>query len=87
MTLEERVEFLHQSIESHNQQLGELTESQARTDRQIAMLTERMNSGFERMDRGFERVQLNFDRLTTAMLGLTAHVEKHAERLDRLEDE
>lgn len=83
--MEERFEFLFQSIASHDQQLGVLVESQARTDREIAELRASMKEGFERMDKGFERVQLNFDRLTMAMLGLTEHAADHKRRIEKLE--
>jgi predicted nucleic acid-binding Zn-ribbon protein len=93
MTIEERFEFLFQSIASHDQQLGLLVESQARTDREIAELrasikegSERMDKGFERVERGFERVQLNLDRLSKAMLGLTEHVVDHKQRIENLEE-
>lgn len=92
MTIEERFEFLFQSIESHNQQLGELAERQAKTDQQISELRagmkegfERVDRGFERVDRGFERVQLNLDRLAIAMTGLTEHVTDHARRIEKIE--
>lgn len=92
MTIEERFEFLFQSIESRNQQLGELADGQARlmegqekTDQQISELRAGMKEGFERMDRGFERVQLNLDRLALAMTGLTEHVADHARRIEKIE--
>ena len=92
MTIEERFEFLFQSIASHDQQLGVLVESQARTDREIAELrasikegSERMERGFEGMERGFEHVQLNMNRLATAMLGLTEHTTDHKRRIENLE--
>ncbi len=93
MTIEERFEFLFQSIASHDQQLGLLVESQARTDREIAELrasikegSERMDKGFERVERGFERVQLNLDCLSKAMLGRTEHVVDQKQRIETLEE-
>jgi len=79
MTLEERVAFLHQSIESHDRQLGDLPD-------RVASFAERVDQSTERLDRMAITTQLNFDRLTQAMLGLTQHVENHAHRIERLDD-
>jgi prophage DNA circulation protein len=43
MTIEERFEFLTQSIQSHDRQLGELTDKMAATERNIHELTGVMN--------------------------------------------
>jgi chromosome segregation ATPase len=39
MTIEERFEFLTQSLQSHDRQLGELTDKMAATERNIQELT------------------------------------------------
>ena len=39
MTMDERIEFLMQSIESHDRQIGELTDRMSQTDRRIAATT------------------------------------------------
>jgi chromosome segregation ATPase len=96
MTEGDRMEFLRQSIESHDRQLGELAE---RIDNAWAYLRE-LNQNFkqridaldERVDRLAQTSQLNFDRLTLnmsrlakAMTGLTDHVVDHQHRLEALE--
>lgn len=78
MTIEERVEFLIQSIESHDRQIGELVEKIDKTTGNIDALG-------MRVDRLAETTQLNFDRLTKAMLGLTEHVTDHRRRIENLE--
>ena len=78
MTLDERIEFLMQSIESHDRQIGELVERMDKTTVNIDALG-------TRVDKFVETTQLNFDRLTTAMLGLTEHVADHQRRIERLE--
>jgi len=44
MTFEEKMEFLRQSIESHDRQLGEITDQQAETGRQIGALQEEIGA-------------------------------------------
>ena len=78
MTLEERVEFLHQSIESHDRQIGELVERQAKADERQAKADERQIAETARLNRLAETTQLNFSRLAAAMLGLTDHSADHA---------
>jgi hypothetical protein len=78
MTLDERIEFLMQSIESHDRQIGELVDRMDKTTVNIDALG-------ARVDKFVETTQLNFDRLTTAMLGLTEHVADHQRRIERLE--
>jgi ABC-type transporter Mla subunit MlaD len=92
MTVEARIEFLMQSIESHDRQIGELVERMDKTTANIDALGGRVDAlggrvdalG-EKVDRLVETTQLNFDRLTTAMMGLTNHVADHQRRIDRLE--
>jgi hypothetical protein len=71
MTIDERMEFLMQSIESHDRQIGELAE--------------RIDKMAGKIDNLAETTQLNFDRLTTAMMGLTEHVADHPRRIEKLE--
>jgi len=99
MTIDERIEFLMQSIESHDRQIGELMERMDKTAANIdamgttidAMgttvnaLGTRVDALGARVDRFVETTQLNFDRLTTAMMGLTNHVADHQHRIERLE--
>jgi len=58
MTLEDRVAFLRQSIESHDRQIGALTNS-------IARLVERLDQAIA------IATPPNFDRLTQALLRLS----------------
>ena len=90
MTLDERIERLMQSIESHDRQIGELVE---RTNRAEANLTARLDALDARVDRfiettqlNFDRVQLSIERLATAMLGLTDHISDHQNRIEKLEN-
>jgi hypothetical protein len=85
MTIEERVEFLTQSIESHGRQIGELVERMDRTTANIDALTGRVDALTVRLDRFAEMTQLNFDRLTKAMMGLVDHVADHGRRITALE--
>ena len=78
MTLDERVEFLTQSIESHDRQIGETVEN-------IDRLTVKLDSLTVKLDKLAETTQLNFDRLSTAMLGLTSHAIDHQRRIEQLE--
>jgi hypothetical protein len=82
MTLEERMEFLHRSIESHDRQIGGLIENGAKM---VEGLDVRIDALGLRIDALVASTQLNFERLTTAMLGLTDHAADHGRRLDRLE--
>jgi chromosome segregation ATPase len=81
----ERMEFLRQSIESHDRQLGELAE---RMDNAWAYMKEvhqevrELNQSVREL---VQTTQLNFDRLTKAMTGLTDHVVDHQHRLEALE--
>ena len=78
MTLDERIEFLMQSIESHDRQIGELVEWDGKQAERIKALD-------ARLDRFIEMTQLNFDRLTSAMMGLTEHTADHQHRIEKLE--
>jgi hypothetical protein len=78
MTIDERMEFLMQSIESHDRQIGELVERVDKTTTNIDFLG-------TKVDKLAETTQLNFDRLTTAMMGLTEHVADHQRRIEKLE--
>jgi hypothetical protein len=78
MTIDERIEFLMQSIESHDRQIGELVERMDKTTANIEAL------GL-RMDKVAETTQLNFDRLARAMTGLTDPVADHQRRIEHLE--
>jgi hypothetical protein len=71
-------EFLMQSIELHDRQIGELVERQDKTTANIDALG-------VRVDKLAETAQLNFDRLTKAMIGLTEHVADHRRRIESLE--
>jgi hypothetical protein len=78
MSIDERIEFLMQSIESHDRQIGELVERMDRT-------TANIDSLGVKVDKMAEITQLNFDRLTTAMLALNEHVADHQRRIENLE--
>jgi hypothetical protein len=90
MTFEEKVEFLMQSIASHDRQLGELTDSVRAHDRQIVALGEKIEAMDRRLASRVERLaevaQLNFDRLTKAMTGLTDIVADHERRIGKIEN-
>jgi hypothetical protein len=79
MTFEEKVEFLIQSIASHDRQLGELTDSVRANDRHIEAMGEHVK-------RLAKVTQLNFDRLTRAMTGLTDIVADHERRIGKIEN-
>ncbi|HKD08981.1 MAG TPA: hypothetical protein VKB79_23965 [Bryobacteraceae bacterium] len=79
MTFEERMEYLRQSIESHDRQIGELTD-------QMGAWGKRAEAFDERLNRFAELTQLNFDRLTKAMTGLTNLVANHERRIGKLEE-
>jgi chromosome segregation ATPase len=78
VSFEEKLEFLRQSIDSHDRQIGELVEQQAATDRRLGELA----TGLAELR---AVTQLNFERLTHAMLGLTEHVTDHKRRIENLE--
>jgi hypothetical protein len=85
MTEDDRMEFLRQSIESHDRQPGELVE---RMDNAWACMKE-LNQTVDRLAQNtqlnFDRLTLNMDRLTKAMTGLTDHVVDRQHRLGALE--
>ena len=99
MTIDERIEFLIQSSESHDRQIGELVEHMdqltVRLDQltvrvdQLAVRVDRTTANIDtlgaRLDKMAETTQLNFDRLTKAMMGLTEHVADHQRRIENLE--
>jgi ABC-type transporter Mla subunit MlaD len=92
MTEDERMEFLRQSIESHDRQLGELAERMDNAwaylkelNQTVDKLAQTTQLNFDRLDRLAQTTQLNFDRLTKAMTGLTDHVVDHQHRLEALE--
>ena len=78
MTIDERIEFLMQSIESHDRPIAELAEKGARGDARLNALT----TGVEMFR---ETTQLNFDRLTQAMVGLTEHIADRQRRITDIE--
>ena len=83
--MDERIEFLMQSIASHDRQLGELVERMDKTAANIDALGIRVDVLTANVDRYVAATQLNFDRLITAMMGLTDHVADHQRRLEKLE--
>ena len=85
MTWEESAEFVRHSIESHDRQLGELTDRMAETDRRIAETSAQIKETDRLMREGWARTDLNFDRLTTAMTALTEHVGALGRRVEKLE--
>lgn len=85
MTIEERVEFLMQSAESHDRQIGELAERMDQLSERVDRTTSNIDALASRVDTLAETTQLNFDRLTTAMLALTDHVSDHRRRIEKLE--
>jgi hypothetical protein len=85
MTIDERIEFLMQSIESHDRQMAELVENGARVDARLDTLTTRLDNFTANVDRFREMTQLNFDRLTQAMMGLTEHIVDHQRRITDIE--
>lgn len=77
MTIDERIEFLMQSIESHDRQIGELVERMDALVERMDQTTANIDALGARVDKLAETTQLNFDRLTKAMMGLTEHVADH----------
>jgi chromosome segregation ATPase len=77
MTEDERMEFLRQSIESHDRQLGELAERMDTTQAEIREVNQQVRVLSQTVDKLVQTTQLNFDRLTKAMTGLTYHVVDH----------
>lgn len=86
MTIEERVESLTQSIESHDRQLGELAERMDNLSERLNSLAEHVDATNASLDRFISVTQRNFDRLTTAMMGLTDHIVNHERRIQALEN-
>jgi len=92
MTEDERMEFLRQSIESHDRQLGELAERMdnawtyvKEVHKEVRELNQSVRELHQSVDKFVQTTQLNFDRLTKAMTGLTDHVVDHQHRLEVLE--
>lgn len=81
MTIDERIEFLVQSVESHDRQIGELTE-------QVAKLGDKVDKIGDSVD----RLAVRFDGLTVLMADLLGAVKviaegvgNHEQRLTKLE--
>jgi chromosome segregation ATPase len=85
MTEDERMEFLRQSIESHDRQLGELAERMDNAWAYLKEVNREVRELNQTVDKFVQSTQLNFDRLTKAMTGLTDHVVDHQHRLEALE--
>jgi chromosome segregation ATPase len=85
MTIDERVEFLMQSIESHDRQIGELAERMDQLAGRVDKTTANIDALGTKVKALTEITQLNFDRLTTAMMGLAEHVADHQRRIQNLE--
>ena len=85
MTIDERIEYLMQSVESHDRQIGELVENMGQLTMRVDRTTANIDALGARIDRLTESTQLNFDRLTRAMMGLTEHVGDHQRRIENLE--
>ena len=92
MTFEEKMEFLRQSIESHDRQLGEITDQQAETGRQIGALkdqqaeTNRQIGTLNEHQAGTDRQLKHALDIMVATVGrLALIVEKHENRLQGLE--
>jgi len=99
MTFEEKMEFLRQSIESHDRQLGEITDQQAETGRQIGALQEEIGALKDHQAETNRQIgtlnehQAGTDRqlkhaldIMVATVGrLALIVEKHENRLQGLE--
>ena len=69
MTIDERIEFLMQSIESHDRQIGELAGRMDELAERMDKTTANIDALGTRVDKLAETTQLNFDRLTVAMIG------------------
>jgi peptidoglycan hydrolase CwlO-like protein len=92
MTIEERFDFLFQSIESHDQQIRALVENQQRSDQvmkegfeRVQLNLDRLEGNLERLEGNVERLEGNVNRLAVAMLGLTDHSADHQRRIEKLE--
>ena len=85
MTEDERMEFLRQSIESHDRQLGELAERMDTAQAEITELNHEVRELNQTVDKFVQTTQLNFERLAKAMTGLTDHMVDHQRRLEVLE--
>ena len=84
MTIDERIAFLMQSIESHDRQIAELVEHGAKVDTRLDTLAARLDNFTAGVDKFRETTQLNFDRLTKAMMGLTDQIVNHQQRFANL---
>ena len=78
----EFMEFIRQSIESHDRQLGEMIE---RMENRDAAWNEKIIQMDTRIESLVATTELNFQRLSTAMLGLADHVATHQKRIESLE--
>ena len=74
MTIEERVEFLHQSIESHNAQLGEITDK-------LATMATDWNARFDKLLKLVETGAETMGKLTAAMSTLDQTATNHKKRI------
>jgi hypothetical protein len=75
MTLDERIEFLMQSIESHDRQIGELTGQIGELKDQVAVLTKAVN----------KMVNVS-NQDATAIRTLARIADAHEKRISQLEE-
>lgn len=88
MTIEERFEFLFQSIASHDQQIGALVENQQvmrEGFERMQLNLDRLEANVSRLEANVDRLEANVNRLAVAMLGLTEHAADHQRRIEKLE--
>ncbi len=81
MTIDERIEFLMQSAESHDRQIGELTE-------QIAKIGEKINKNADAIDnlaKRFDGLTILMAELLGAVKTVAEGVENHERRISTLE--
>jgi peptidoglycan hydrolase CwlO-like protein len=83
MTIDERIEFLLQSIESHNRQIGENTEHIANVSREIHEISGQIR---DLKDSISKLVEVS-NKDATAIRALARIAEAHEGRISRIETE
>jgi chromosome segregation ATPase len=88
MTIEERFEFLTQSIESHDRQLGEITDKMA----DLTVKQDQLTTKFDQLTTKVDGLSGLMDKVLTSMHTLTVTVStladvanNHERRLTRIE--
>lgn len=85
MTVDERIERLTERHAALAESVEMLRDRTAETAANLDRLEGRVDRLAQQIEKFTATTQLNFERLTTAMIGLTEHIDGHERRIQGLE--